>query len=119
MAKWGDDCAFAEAFENARRAAGRALAIEPELAEAHMAMAKVQMGYDWDWRAADASLRRALALAPAHASIWVAAGVLAVALGQRDRAILLGRRAVYLGPGLVGAHQVLGVLFLVVGEWEG
>lgn len=116
LAKWGEEGAFGEAFEAARRAAGKALAIEPELADAHMALAKVQMGYDWDWPAAEHSLRRALELAPTNVSVWVTAAAMAMSLGQLERALSLGRRAVELDPGLVAAHQYLAMILLVSGQ---
>jgi serine/threonine protein kinase len=118
MAKWGDDGAFDASFEIARRAAATALTLEPELADAHVAAAKVQMGYDWDWRGADASLRRALAFGPTNANVWVAAAVLAMNLGQRERALLFGHRAIELEPGLLAAHQFLALIHLVFGELE-
>jgi tetratricopeptide (TPR) repeat protein len=43
-----------------RRRAQQALARDPELAEAHVSLALVQSGLDWDWDAAEQSLVRGL-----------------------------------------------------------
>src|SRR4030095_16267113 len=51
---------FKEGYGRAREAAERALALAPDLAEGHIALARVLQGYDWDWAASEASWRRAL-----------------------------------------------------------
>ncbi len=48
-------------WPKARAAAGRALALDSTLGEAHTALAYGTMIYDWDWPAAEASFRRAIA----------------------------------------------------------
>jgi DNA-binding winged helix-turn-helix (wHTH) protein len=52
------------AFGAGRRAAARALELDPNLAEAHTAMAEVLKGYEWDWRHAERHYQRALELRP-------------------------------------------------------
>src|SRR5262249_11735672 len=44
-----------EGFRKARAAAERAVQLEPELAEAHDALGRVHMWYDFDWKAGEAS----------------------------------------------------------------
>ena len=59
-----------ESWPRARDAIRRALAIDPALAEAHTSLAYGTMLYEWDWKSAEASFRRAIELnasyAPAH-----------------------------------------------------
>jgi DNA-binding winged helix-turn-helix (wHTH) protein len=55
------------AFGAARRAATRALALDPNLAEAHTSFAEVLKGYEWDWRQAERRYQRALSLRPDYA----------------------------------------------------
>jgi adenylate cyclase len=57
----------ADGFRRAREAAEKALALDPQLADAHLAMGWIQRSYDWDWVAADASHRTALDLEPGNA----------------------------------------------------
>ena len=60
---------FAEGFARAREAAEKAIELDPNLADAHLALAAVQIGYDWDWDGVEASLSRAIALRPGDPDI--------------------------------------------------
>jgi tetratricopeptide (TPR) repeat protein len=55
-----------ETWAKARAAAGKALALDSTLGEAHTALAYGTMIYDWDWPAAEASFRRAIAVDPGY-----------------------------------------------------
>lgn len=59
----------------ARAAAERALALDPNLGEAHAALAHEQMTYEWNWKASEESFKTAIALDPKYpqARIWYAA----------------------------------------------
>jgi serine/threonine protein kinase/Tfp pilus assembly protein PilF len=87
-----------EGKREARKAAERALALDPNLAEAHAAMGGIKMTYNWDWQGADASFQRALALEPGSGDLAMRAAALAATLGRFDEALALGRRAVELDP---------------------
>jgi len=78
------------------------LQLEPELAEGHDALARVHMWYDWDWKAADASIRRALELAPGNVHVIRGAALLAGSLDRWEECIALLRRATILDP--LNAH---------------
>jgi len=100
-----------EGNARAREAALKALALEPELAEGHVAHALIQLWYDWDWKGADASLKRALALAPGNVEACDLSGLLAYDFGRLEEAIERGRRATELDPLSVGAHLNYGRSF--------
>ncbi len=51
-----------KAIPTARKAAERALAIDPAEARAHAVLGVISMQYDWDWDRAESHLRRALTL---------------------------------------------------------
>jgi TolB-like protein len=53
-----------EGHRLAREAVERALALNPNLAEAHAQMGRTKLQVDFDWAGADASFRRAIALEP-------------------------------------------------------
>ena len=99
----------AEGYGRAREAVERSLVLEPDLAEAHGQMGWIRMGYDWDWRGAEASFSRAVALAPGNALVLRAAAVLAVNLGRVEEAIGLFRRAVEQDPLSTTTYNNLGV----------
>lgn len=56
-----------EAFAKAREAARIALKMDDSLAEAHSALADVTYLFDWDWNAAEAEFKEALARNPRYA----------------------------------------------------
>lgn len=56
--------AEADAWPKARAAALRAVTLDPNLAEAHSALAEVRMYHEWDWAGAEQSFRRANELNP-------------------------------------------------------
>jgi TolB-like protein/Tfp pilus assembly protein PilF len=87
-----------ERFPQAREAAGKALALDPQLADAHLAMGVIHLAHDWDWAAADASFRSALELEPGNADALVYAGILASILGRWDEAIDLANKAIERDP---------------------
>jgi TolB-like protein len=88
-----------EAMPQAKEAARRALALDEGLAEAHNALGFVHMAFDWDWEAAEAELRRAIALDPklVAARIWHAT-YLTFIRGVHDEALAESRLAVELDP---------------------
>jgi TolB-like protein/Tfp pilus assembly protein PilF len=66
----------------AEKAVQRALALDPDLAEVHAVNAWVQFLYEFDWKAAERSFRRALELKPGDAMVR---GMYAIFLVSRRR----------------------------------
>jgi serine/threonine protein kinase/Tfp pilus assembly protein PilF len=87
-----------EGYRRAREAAERALSLDPDLAEGHAQLGWIRMYYDWDFRGAEASLARALELAPGDAAVLNGVGVLARTLGRSEEAIGLFHRALEQDP---------------------
>jgi eukaryotic-like serine/threonine-protein kinase len=92
------DLPLAEGYHIAREATARALALDPNLAMAHAVMGWIQQTYDWNWQAADESLKRALALEPGNAVVVENNAFLAKTLGRFDEATELLRRAIAIDP---------------------
>jgi TolB-like protein/DNA-binding winged helix-turn-helix (wHTH) protein/cytochrome c-type biogenesis protein CcmH/NrfG len=82
----------------AREAVERALALDPNLAEAQEQMGDIKQSFDFDWAGADASHQRAIALDPGNARFLADAAGSAVILGRFDEGLRLARRAVELDP---------------------
>jgi serine/threonine-protein kinase len=82
----------------AREAAERALSLEPDLPDALFARATIQTNFDYDWKGAAETLRKALALAPQDPALLVEAGNLAAARGEKIQSLEFNRRAVALDP---------------------
>jgi tetratricopeptide (TPR) repeat protein len=99
----------AAGLERAREAVTRALALEPQLAEAHAQLGWIRMTYDWDWRGAEASYSRALKLAPGNGFVLRRAGWLAANFNRLDEAIGLYRRAIEQDPLSASTYHSLGM----------
>ncbi len=67
--KTGSSADFAEGYTRARLAANKAIELDPDLADAHLALGVIQMTYDWDWDGAQVSLDRAYSLRPGDPDI--------------------------------------------------
>jgi TolB-like protein/tetratricopeptide (TPR) repeat protein len=109
---------IAEGYERAREAAQNALRLNPDLAEAHTQLGMVSFSYDWNWQAADASLRRALELAPGNADALHAAAHLARVLGHFDEARELIRQAVKVDPLSVQMYRELALNYFLDRDLE-
>ena len=88
----------AEGHRLAREAVERALALNPNLAEAHTQMGRIKHQVDFDWAGADSSFQRAVALDPGNPEVVRMAAGSAAMLGRFDEALQLNRRAVDLDP---------------------
>jgi TolB-like protein/DNA-binding winged helix-turn-helix (wHTH) protein/tetratricopeptide (TPR) repeat protein len=78
---WGD-----EQREQAKAAARKALALDNQLPEAHLALGQVLMRGDWDWRGAAAEFDRAVEIDPNSAAARAAQSILNTALSRRAEA---------------------------------
>jgi len=98
-----------------RQAALHALAIEPSLPSAHLALATVQVWQDFDWSGAAKSIANARAIAPNDDEALYRAGNLALFLGRNEAALRFAQQAVARDPLNVQRRQ------LVVGSliWMG
>jgi TolB-like protein/Tfp pilus assembly protein PilF len=96
------------AYKQAREAALKAIELEQNMADGYSALGLVQLGYDWDWAGAEASLQRALELAPNDSLNLTRMAGLQFALGNLDAAIELNRRALELDPLALNGYASLG-----------
>jgi TolB-like protein len=73
----------------AREAVERALALNPNLPEAHIRMGKIKRSVDFDWAGANASFQRAIALDPQSPDAVYQAAWSAAMFGRFDEALQL------------------------------
>ncbi len=102
----------------AREDVERALGLEPDLAEAHATVAWTRMMHDWDWAGAEASIRRAMELAPASSQVLRSAGSLARKHGRLDEAIDLFRRSLEQDPLSSATSHNLGMALDLAGRFR-
>jgi DNA-binding winged helix-turn-helix (wHTH) protein len=89
---------YQEAFAEAKASALRALAMDSECADAQMSLGTVLFVSEWDWAAAERSLRRALELSPSHTEALLAYGGLLEALGRLDEGLRFKQQALARNP---------------------
>ncbi len=85
-------------WQRVRQLAQHALQLSPDLAHAHSRLQYVHLMFDWDWEAAEAEGRRALAIDPENTGALNQAGILARTLGQWDEAERIFRAALDRSP---------------------
>jgi TolB-like protein/Tfp pilus assembly protein PilF len=102
----------ADRFPQARAAVDRALALDPNLADAHSTLSQVLLRHAYDWRAARAASARALALAPTDAAVLTDVAATEQALGSLEESVALARRAVALDPVAIDARFYLALSYL-------
>jgi Tfp pilus assembly protein PilF len=92
----------------AREAANKALQLDPSNPEAHMALAWVKWGYDYDSAAGIIELKRAIELAPRDGTAHWPYGLFLVLGGKTESGLEEGRRAVALDPASLETNTLLG-----------
>ena len=108
-----------EANSKAKEAALKALGLDPNLAEAHLALGKVLFFSEIDLAGAMREYKRAIELKPndADAHHWYSNDTLS-ALGQFEEAIAEGKRSVELDPLSIVINVDLGVTFYYAHRYD-
>lgn len=90
----------------AREAAARAVSSEPDLAEAQTSLGFENFWLEWNWAAAEAAYRKAIALDPNYPFAHRMLGILLAHLGRREEAREAMRRARGLDPFVAAEHAL-------------
>jgi tetratricopeptide (TPR) repeat protein len=88
----------AEMRPQAMKEARRALELDPQSAEGHAALGRAQFLFDWDFAAAERSLKRSISLDDDYMPAYQTMAWLQSARGHHDEAIAAARRALQLDP---------------------
>ena len=112
------EAAVREGFEKAQGDARQALALAPDLAQAHLASALVSELGDLDFTQASEAYERALALAPGNAEVLRNSGLFAALMGHFDAGAAATRRAVVLDPLAHESHFYLSWVLYVARRYE-
>jgi tetratricopeptide (TPR) repeat protein len=100
----------------ARQLVDRAIALDPQLASAYVARASIQTFYDYDWAAAELSVKRARELEPANARVLSAAATQASILGRFSEGRALHRQALERNPLNPALYTRLGIALMRAGD---
>ena len=107
-----------EATEKARASAQSALALDPNLSEAHSAQGLILELLDFNFAGAEAEFRRALELAPQNPAVTANLAQLMSNLGRLDEAVVLSQRAIALDPLRVATHQNYATYLTALGRYD-
>ena len=102
----------------ARRDAEKAVALAPELSDAHTALGWVRFFLDWDFNSAVTELKTALRLAPGSAKPKVLLAQVMTTMRQLDEGVTLARQAVELDPYYFPAHAILARNLIAAGQLD-
>jgi TolB-like protein/tetratricopeptide (TPR) repeat protein len=100
----------------AAAAAEQAIALAPNLGEAHVALAMVREA-QFDFQSAASEYARALALAPGSALVQRLFATFASRVGEHDAAIRAARRALELDPENFWTREAVGAVLLEAGHF--
>ena len=90
--------------------AQKALALDPDLVEAHVGLANV-LQEEWHWTEAEAEYRRALELGPNNADAHAGFALWLLCQGRTDEAVAMIQRARALDPVGISGDRVAWILF--------
>jgi tetratricopeptide (TPR) repeat protein len=110
--------AVREGYDKAQADARQALALAPDLAQAHLALAFVAEQGTLDFTQANDEYERALALAPGNAQVLRESGLFAALMGHFDAGIAATRRAVVLDPLARQSHGALAQALYAARRYE-
>jgi TolB-like protein/Flp pilus assembly protein TadD len=95
---FNSDTRPADVIDEARAAAAAAMAAGASVAEAQTAAGSIQFLFDWNWQAAEAHLRRAVALNPSSAQSYWMLGHALTQQGRHEEAVAAASRALEFDP---------------------
>ena len=104
------------AYAMAKASAQRALALNPDLPDAHAVMAAVLWQFNWDWQGAERHLRLA-GRGEASPMVLVWASRFRAAQGRPDQALALAEHAVALAPRSARTQANLGMTAMYAGDY--
>jgi tetratricopeptide (TPR) repeat protein len=107
-----------EAYTKSNAEAIKALELDPSLAEAHTSLATVKYRYDWNWKGAEESFRKALELNPGYITAHHWFGVFLVLRGRFKEGLAEVERAAVLDPLSVVIQWTLGYLYYYARDYE-
>ena len=107
-----------EATATARTSAQSALALDPNLAEAHSAQGLVLKDIDFNFVGAEPKYRRAFELAPQNPVVISSLANLVAELGRLDEGVTLAQRAIALDPLRTQPHFNLALYLVALSRYD-
>jgi TolB-like protein/DNA-binding winged helix-turn-helix (wHTH) protein/Tfp pilus assembly protein PilF len=99
-------------YPKAKEAAEKALSLDPNIAEAHAALALYKQHYEWDWEGAENAFKRAISVNPNYATAHQWYGEFLALMGRTDESIVEVEKAVELDPLSLSTNTARAVPYL-------
>ena len=108
----------AEAGPKAKEAAQKALAIDPNDAGAHLALAIESQWYEWNWAVAESEFKRAIELSPNDAEAHGYYSWFLAPMGRGPEALAEAKRAQQLAPLSSLGNFYVGSVLVFTRQWD-
>jgi len=108
-----------EAYPKAKDAVGKALALDPMLAEAHTSLGLIRFQYDWDWKGAEEEFNEALRINPSYAPAHHFFADYLKAMGRFDEALVEIGKAQELDPLNLAINTGVGHVLYLSKQYDG
>jgi serine/threonine protein kinase/tetratricopeptide (TPR) repeat protein len=107
-----------EAGPKAKQAAEKALAIDPNDADAHLALAIESQWYEWNWPVAEREFKRAIELNPNDAEAYAYYAWFLAPMGRGSEALTEARRGQQAAPLASLGNFVVGSVLVFTEQWD-
>src|SRR5215470_19950698 len=107
-----------EIINEARTAIEAAKALDPNIPEIYTSDGALKFYYDWDWKGAVESYKKALDLDPRNATIYIRYSATLADVGRYNEALPLADKAVELDPVSISSLHNLGWTNLVASKFQ-
>jgi adenylate cyclase len=107
-----------EIINEARTAIEAAKALDPTLPEIYTSEGALKFYYDWDWKGAAESYKKALELDPGNATIYIRYSSTLADVGRYKEALTLADKAVELDPVSISSLHNLGWTNLIASNFQ-
>jgi len=107
-----------EIVNEARTALEAAKALDPGLADIYTSEGAIKFYYDWNWKGAVESYKKALELDSGNATIYIRYSTTLADLGRHKEALPLADKAVELDPVSISSLHNLGWVNLLAGNYK-
>ena len=107
-----------DAASRSKAAALKAIALDDQLADAHVALGVVYMAFDWNWAGAEREFRRAVSLNPSSAGAHGWLGNYFAAVGRTDEAVDEIKKARQLDPSSFAVNWNVGRMLCLARRYD-
>ncbi|MEO7177122.1 MAG: adenylate/guanylate cyclase domain-containing protein [Sediminibacterium sp.] len=105
-------------IDEAKTAIGAAKALDPNIPEIYTSEGALKFYFDWDWKGAVESYKKALQLDPGNATIYIRYSATLADVGKYKEALPLADKAVELDPISISSLHNLGWTNMVAGNFQ-